>query len=65
MQIILLAGIYSIDGFNTKLKEAVLRQKLDSKSPEIKDLKLIIHENYVFTAHNKFFIVLNVHNNYL
>ena len=36
------AGTYSIDGFNTKIKEAVLQQRQEREPPKIKDLKLVI-----------------------
>ena len=36
------AGTYSIDDFNTKIKEAVSQQRQDWVPPQIKDLKLVI-----------------------
>ena len=64
IQFTLSVDAYSIDGFNTKIKTAVLQQKQDWKSLQIKDFKLIIEENYAFTPYNKFFIVLGAPNNY-
>ena len=36
------AGTYSIDDFNTKIKEFVLQQRQGWEPPRIKDLKLVI-----------------------
>ena len=46
----LLAGPYSIDDFNTKIKEAVLQKRQDWELPQIKDLKLVISEHYTFMS---------------
>ena len=43
-----------------KLKKAGLRQKQNWNMAQIKGLKLIVQENYAFTADNKFFIALGV-----
>ena len=59
------AGTYSIDGFNTKIKEAVLQQRQEWEPPKIKDLKLVIPEHYVFMAINTIFIALGTPDNYL
>ena len=56
------AGTYSVNDFNTKIKAAVLQKKQNWSAPQIKDLKLIIQENYGFTAFNKFFIGLGAPN---
>lgn len=47
-------GTYSIDDFNTKIKEAVLQEKQGWKSPQIKNVKLIIQKSYTYTACNNF-----------
>ena len=44
------AGTYSIDDFNRKIKELVLQQRQDWEPPQIKDLKLVIPEDYIFLA---------------
>ena len=56
----LLAGTYSINNFNTKIKVAVLQQRQDWVSGQIKDLRLIIPEHYTFMASNIFFIILGI-----
>ena len=53
-------GIYSIDDFNKKVKAVVLQQKQNWKAPQIKNLKLVVPENYAFTADNNFFIALGM-----
>ena len=55
------AGTYSIDDFNTKIKEFVIQQRQDWKPPQIKDLKLVIPKDYTFLADNTIFIVLAWH----
>lgn len=47
-----------------KVKRAALQHKQDWKAPQIKDLKLVIQENYTFIAYNKFFIAQDVPDNY-
>ena len=59
------AGTYSIDDFNTKTKEFVLQQRQDWEPPQIKDLKLVIPEDYTFMASNAIFITLGIPDNYL
>ena len=59
------AGTYSIDDYNTKIKEAVLQQRQEWEPPKIKDLKLVIPEHYVFMAVNTIFIALGTPDNYL
>ena len=61
----LLAGTYSIDDFNAKIKVAILQERQDWEPPQIKDLKLVIPEDYTFIAFNRFFIRLGVPNDYL
>ena len=59
------AGTYSIDNFNTKIKEAVLQQRQDWVLPQIKDLKLVIPEHYTFFSSNIFFIPLSIPDKHL
>ena len=54
------AGTYSIDDFNTKIKIAVLQERQDWIPPQIKDLKLVIPEPYIFIAFSILFIALGV-----
>ena len=61
----LLAGTYSIDDFNIKIKEAVLQKRQDWEPPQIKDLKLVIPEHYKFMADNTIFIALGIPNKYI
>ena len=44
------AGTYSTDNFNAKIKEAVSQQRKDWLPPQIKDLKLVIPQDYTFMA---------------
>ena len=59
------AGTYSIDDFNAKIKVAILQQRQDWEPPQIKDLKLVIPEDYTFMASNAIFITLGIPDNYL
>ena len=59
------AGTYSIDDFDTKIKEFVLQSRQDWESPQIKDLKLVISKHYTFLADNTIFIALGIPNKYL
>ena len=59
------AGTYSIDDFNAKIKVAILQQRQDWEPPQIKDLQLVMPENYTFIASNNFFILLGIPNDYL
>ena len=61
----LLAGTYSIDDFNAKIKVAILQERQDWEPPQIKNLKLVIPEDYTFIASNNFFIALGIQDNYL
>ena len=54
------AGTYSIDDFNEKIKAAVLQERQDWETPQIKDLKLVIPERYTFYASNILFIALGI-----
>ena len=52
------AGTYSIDDFNTKIKEFFIQQRQDWEPPQIKDLKLVIPKHYTFMASNTFLLHL-------
>ena len=54
----LLAGTYSIDDFNTKIKVAILQQRQDWEPPQVKDLRLVITKDYTFMADNTIFMHL-------
>ena len=43
-----------------KIKAAVLQQKQNWNAPQIKNLKLVVPENYAFTADKNFFIALGM-----
>ena len=43
-----------------KIKAAVLKQKQNWDPPHIKNVKLIVPENYAFTTDNNFFIALGM-----
>ena len=45
IKFMLSTGTYSIDGFNWKVKPAVLKQRQDWDEPQIKDLKLAIPQH--------------------
>ena len=59
------AGTYSFDGFNAKIRVVVLQKRQDWEPPQIKDLELVIPEDYTFMAPNIIFIALVIPNNYL
>ena len=59
------AGTYSIYDFNAKIKVAILQQRQDWEPPQIKDLRLVIPEDYTFMGSNHSFIVLGIPDNYL
>ena len=46
------AGSHSIDDFNAKIKVAILQKRQDWEPTQIKDLKLVIPEDYTFMASN-------------
>ena len=50
------AGTYSIDDFNAKVKIAILQQREGWEPPPIKDLILVISEDYIFMASNTILI---------
>ena len=58
-------GTYSIDEFNAKIKEVVSQQRQGWEPPQIKDLKLVIPEDYTFMTINAIFIALGIPDNYL
>ena len=58
-------GTYSIDDFNAKVKIAILQQRQDWEPPQIKDLRLVIPEDYTFMASNTIFIALGIQDKYL
>ena len=45
-------GTYSINDFNGKMNIAILQQRQDWEPPQVKDLRLVIPENYTFMAPN-------------
>ena len=51
-------GTYSIDDFNTKIKEAVSQQRQDWKPPQVKDLRLVIPEHYTYMTDNTHLVYL-------
>ena len=59
------AGTFSIDDFNTKIKEFVLQQRQDWEPLQIKDLKLFIPKHYTFLADNTIFITLGIPDKYI
>ena len=59
------AGTYSMNDFNAKIKAAVLQERDDWVPPQIKDLKFVILEHYIFMASNIFFIALGILDKYL
>ena len=58
-------GTHSIDDFNVKIKVAILQQRQDWEPPQIKDLRLVIPEDYTFIVSNNIFIALGIPDNYL
>ena len=59
------AGTYSIDNFNAKSKVAILQQRQDWEPPQIKDLKLVMPEDYTFIASNNILFALGIEDKYL
>ena len=59
------AGTYFIDDFNAKIKVSILPQRQDRETPQIKDLRHVIPEDYTLMASNHIFIGLGIPNNYL
>ena len=60
IQFNLSSDTYSIDDFNKKIRAAVLQQKQNWDAPHIKNLRLVVPENYAFTADNNFFTALGM-----
>ena len=56
----LLAGTYSMDDFNAKIKVAALQERQGWVPPQIEDLRLVIPEHYPFMVSNIFFIALGI-----
>ena len=61
----LLAGTYSTNDFNAKIKVAIVQQRQDWEPPQIKDLRLVIAEDCTFMASNTIFIALGIPDDYL
>ena len=59
------ADTYSIDHFNVKITVLIQRQRKGWELSQIKDLKLVIPDDYTFMASNNFFIALGIPDNYL
>ena len=59
------AGTCFIDDFNAKIKVATLQQRQDWEPPQIKNLRLVIPEDYTFMADYHIFIALGIQDNYL
>ena len=55
-------GTFLINDFNTKIKITILQQRQRWEPPQIKDLTLVIPEDYLFMADNTIFMPLD---NYL
>ena len=60
-----MTGTYSINGFNTEIKAAILQQKQDWEPPQIKDLRQVIPKDYTFMTDNAIFIALGMQDKYL
>ena len=60
-----MAGTYSIDDFNVKIKVAILQQRQDWEPPQIKNLRLVIPKGYTFIADNTIFYALGTQDNYI
>ena len=60
IQFTLSSGTYSIDDFNEKIKAEFLQQKQNWDAPHIKNLRLVVPENYAFIADSNFFITLGM-----
>ena len=54
------SGTYLIDEFNEKINAAVSQQKQSWNAACIKNLRLIVPENYAFIADNNFFTALGM-----
>ena len=61
IQFTLSSGTYLINDFNKKNQGSGFTEKKKNwNTPHIKNLKLVMPENYAFTADNNFFIVLGM-----
>ena len=49
---------YSIGDFSGKIRAALLQQKQNRNAPQIKNVRLVVPENFVFIADNIFFTAL-------
>ena len=58
-------GNYSIDDFNAKIKISILQQRQGWKSPQIKDLNLVIPKDYLFMADNVTLYALGIQDKYI
>ena len=59
------ASTYFIDNFNAIIKVAILQQRQGWEPPQIKNLRLVIPEDYTFMADNHIFIALGIQDSYL
>ena len=59
------ADTYSIHDFNAKINVEILQQRQDWEPPQIKQLKLVVPEGYIFIASNNIFIALGISDDYL
>ena len=59
------ASSYSTDDFNAKIKVAILQKREDWETPQNKDLRLVIPEQYKFIASNTIFTAFGIPDNYL
>ena len=53
-----------MDGFNAKVKIAILQQRQDWESSQTKNLRLVIPEDYTFMASNTIFIARGIQDKY-
>ena len=53
-------GTYSIDNFDAKIQVAILQERQDWESPQIKDLELVIPQDYFFMADNTIFYAFGI-----
>ena len=53
-------GTYSIGNFNAKIKVVILRKRQEWEPPQIKDLRLVVPDDYTFMASNTIFIALGI-----
>ena len=53
-----------MDGFNAKVKIAILQQRQDWEPSQTKNLRLVIPEDYTFMASNTIFIARGIQDKY-